>query len=111
MQIFKRRMFNSARYLVPHPCRSLQIRSERRDVLTEAKCDFKEEGSPMDHRAFRYRIEELSRKKKMMFTTSKTSSNEISFREIKLFSSSFSKLFVTKVGWFATRNVHRRKEE
>lgn len=65
VQIFKRRMFNSARYLVPHPCRSLQIRSERRDVLTEAKCDFKEEGSPMDHRAFRYRIEEISRKKRM----------------------------------------------
>lgn len=25
VQIFKRRMFNSARYLAPHPCRSLQI--------------------------------------------------------------------------------------
>lgn len=87
MQIFKRRMFNSARYLVPHPCRSLQIRSERRDVLTEAKCDFKEEGSPMDHRAFRYRIEELSGKKRNDVHDERDQFK----RDIKLFSSSFSR--------------------
>lgn len=69
----------------------------------------------MDHRAFRYRIEELSGKKRNdvhderdQFKRDIVSRNKTIFIFVL---EAYSKLFVTKVGWFATRNVHRRKEE
>lgn len=55
VQIFKRRMFNSARYLVPHPWSIVADRPERRDVLTEVKCDFKEDRRWIIARSISYR--------------------------------------------------------